>query len=460
MANVLVNEKTLKAIADAVRARGSTSALMKPGEIPNAVSRIPSGGSAADMSLPVRFFDYEGTLLYSFSLEELAGMERLPDLPFHEGLVCVGWNWTLEDLKKTNREMNVAAQYVTDDGATRIYVSLDKDMLEPQVSFGQSEDHGVKVDWGDGSEPETAEGWNYTKITLTHRYREPGEYVIRFLPQGENQVSFFGSYNSGSYAFTAGKSSVQENMKYLSAVRKIEAGSQVRELGDYCFSSFSRLESLTMGNAIEWGNGVVKECYSLRFLGLPEGKEILSGYFFNSCIKLEHVSLPNTISWLVDYAFAKCSALQTVTLPDSVTEAGRRVFNDCLSLTEVHLPVMLKKMEVSFFQGCQMLEKVRLPEGIKEITDSMFSGCCTLTEMVIPKTVTTISRYCFENCHGMKRYYFLSDLPPELTMTSAFLGLPNDCKFYVPKGRLDIYKTAESWSDYASYMVEMEGDVL
>lgn len=70
MANVLVNEKTLKAIADAVRARGGTSALMKPGEIPDAVSRIPSGGSDADMSLPVRFFDYDGTLLYSFSLED------------------------------------------------------------------------------------------------------------------------------------------------------------------------------------------------------------------------------------------------------------------------------------------------------------------------------------------------------------------------------------------------------
>ena len=76
MANVLVNEKTLKAIADAVRAQGGTSALMKPGEIPDAVSRIPSGGSAADMSLPVRFFDYDGTLLYSctaFPLRSLQG---------------------------------------------------------------------------------------------------------------------------------------------------------------------------------------------------------------------------------------------------------------------------------------------------------------------------------------------------------------------------------------------------
>ena len=58
------------------------------------------------------------------------------------------------------------------------------------------------------------------------------------------------------------------------------------------------------------------------------------------------------------------------------------------------------------------------------------------------------------------RYYFLPDSPPELTTTGTFLGLPKDCKFYVPKGRLDVYQTAESWSSYASYMVEMEGDVL
>ena len=151
MANVLVEEETLTAIADAVRARGGTSELMKPSEIPDAVSRIPSGSSGADMSLPIRFFDYDGTLLHSFSLEELAEMEDLPDLPSHEKLICTGWNWTLEDLKATNREMNVAALYVTDDGATRFYVVLDEDMLEPQVSFGQTFYNGVEIDWGDGS---------------------------------------------------------------------------------------------------------------------------------------------------------------------------------------------------------------------------------------------------------------------------------------------------------------------
>lgn len=41
MANVLVNGKTLKAIADAVRARGGTSALMKPGGDPRCCKQDP-----------------------------------------------------------------------------------------------------------------------------------------------------------------------------------------------------------------------------------------------------------------------------------------------------------------------------------------------------------------------------------------------------------------------------------
>ena len=252
---------------------------------------------------------------------------------------------------------------------------------------------------------------------------------------------------------------MRENMKYLSAVRKIEVGSQVRELGDYCFCSFFRMESITMGNAVEWGNGVVKECCSLKFLGLPEGKEMLPGYFCDGCVQLEHISVPNTIVRLWDYVFDKCTTLQEVTLPDGVTDIGRHVFESCCCITEMIPPKGLRKIGNGAFQGCRMLEKVVLPDGIAEIVDSLFSGCYTLTEIVIPKSVTTVSRYCFENCQCMKRYYFLPDSPPELTTTGTFLGLPKDCKFYVPKGRLDVYQTAESWSSYASYMVEMEGDI-
>ncbi len=460
MANVLVEEETMTAIADAVRARGGTSALMKPAEIPDAVSRIPSGSSGADMSLPVRFFDYDGTLLYSFSLEELAGMESLPDLPFHEGLVCTGWNWTLEDLKATNREMNVAALYVTDDGATRFYVTLDEDMLEPQVAFAQTDESRVKVDWGDGSEPEMEEEWgNYERVVLKHRYQKSGSYVIRFIPQGECQIRFLGSNNSGAYIFTSSKSSAQENVKYLSAVRKIELGKQVKDLDDYCFSYYSRLENITLGQVVTIGNGIVKECWSLKFLGMSKGKTMLSSYLCDGCEQLTGISLPNGLTDLGDYVFDGCRSLKRVTLPDGIVNAGRYVFSDCRTLEKVYIPDSLVQMGTGIFKGCRMLEKFQIKNGVTEIADSMFSGCYTLAEMTIHGAVKTVSRYAFENCKGIQNYYFLPVNPPALGATSAFMGISKDCKIYVPKGSLEAYQTADNWNIYASYMFEMDGDI-
>ena len=460
MANVLVEEETLTAIADAVRARGGTSALMKPAEIPDAVSMIPSGSSGADMSLPVRFFDYDGTLLYSFSLEELAGIESLPDLPVHEGLVCIGWNWTLEDLKTTNREMNVAALYVTDDGATRFYLVLDEDMLEPQVSFGQSFTNGVKVDWGDGSELETAEGWNYNRITLTHRYQKAGEYVLRFLPQENNMVMFMGSYSEGSYVFTAGKKSKEENMKYLSAVRKIEVGRNVKGLDSYCFCCFPRMETITLTKTDNlFGNGIVKCCYSLKFLGIPDNMEALPRYLCEQCISLKNVSVPNGLETIPDNAFSECRSLEKITMPETVTSLGRSALNECLAMKELYLPEKVSAIDGNVFRKDWLLEEIRLTNGITEIPDYAFSGCHMLTELVIPAAVTAVTKCAFENCKGMKRYYFLPVSPPKLSGATVFSGISDDCKIYVPKGSLEAYQTANSWSNFASYMVEMDGDV-
>ena len=103
MRNILVEQGTMAAIADSIRERGGTDGRMKPAAMPQAILDIPAGGTGADESLPVRFFDYDGTLLYSYSLEELQGMAALSELPAHEGLVCQGWNWSLEGLKAVNR---------------------------------------------------------------------------------------------------------------------------------------------------------------------------------------------------------------------------------------------------------------------------------------------------------------------------------------------------------------------
>lgn len=60
----------------------------------------------------ITFYDYDGTIVTSWTLAELATKTALPDYPSHAGLICQGWNWSLADLKTTNRKMNVGAMYI------------------------------------------------------------------------------------------------------------------------------------------------------------------------------------------------------------------------------------------------------------------------------------------------------------------------------------------------------------
>ena len=51
--------------------------------------------SGADSGKPVKFRDCDGTILHSYTVDEVASMSNLPPLPTRDGLICQEWNWTL-----------------------------------------------------------------------------------------------------------------------------------------------------------------------------------------------------------------------------------------------------------------------------------------------------------------------------------------------------------------------------
>jgi hypothetical protein len=51
-------------------------------------NKLPSNLEEKD----VNFYDYDGTLLYSYTKEECLELEELPSNPSHNGLVAQGWN--------------------------------------------------------------------------------------------------------------------------------------------------------------------------------------------------------------------------------------------------------------------------------------------------------------------------------------------------------------------------------
>ena len=54
----------------------------------------------------------------------------MPANPTHTGLTSQGWNWTLANAKtyvSTYGSLNIGQMYVTDDGKTRLYLTITSD---------------------------------------------------------------------------------------------------------------------------------------------------------------------------------------------------------------------------------------------------------------------------------------------------------------------------------------------
>jgi len=88
MSEYLVNDSDLTAVASAIRTKGGTVAsLTFPSGFVSAIDAIPIGGGAV-MENDVNFFDYDGTLLYSYSATDALALTSLPENPTHAGLTA------------------------------------------------------------------------------------------------------------------------------------------------------------------------------------------------------------------------------------------------------------------------------------------------------------------------------------------------------------------------------------
>ena len=170
----------LKDVADAIRAKKGTSALINPKDFSAEIASIQSGvggGSVSVSPKAVNFRDYDGTILHSYTKEEFLALSELPPLPTQEGLICQEWNWTLADAQEYVAEygvLEVGATYITDDGKTRLYIEIaTKGRMDVPLYIQQTIANGVTIDWGDGSETETLSGTG--KVTTTHKYADVGK---------------------------------------------------------------------------------------------------------------------------------------------------------------------------------------------------------------------------------------------------------------------------------------------
>ena len=350
----------------------------------------------------VNFYDYDMKRIASYTLLEAQALAALPTQPTHEGLTAQGWNHTLAQVNATTRPIDVGAMYITDDGKTRLYITLpDNEQTVVTLMFNQSVAYGVTIDWGD-SATQTLSGTG--NVNLTHTYAASGDYVITLNPQSGCSLNF--GANSSTYCIMGLTGTY--NKVYCNMLRKVEIGSNV---------------------------------------------STINAYAFNYCYSLKNIIIPNGVTNIGNRVFEYCQSLQSVVFPSSVTTLGETLFSNCTKLESVIIPPSVSTHNSYMFSSCTLLLNVIIPSGVTAITNGMFSNCYMLQKVIVPANITYISDNAFSNCYGVGAYYFLSTTPPTLQSTSVFSNITGDTKMYVPAASLNTYKAATNWSTYASRMI-------
>ena len=452
MAEYLTNSTDLTKVANAIRAKGGTTEqLIYPDGFVTAISNIPTGGTPSEppAESDINFYDYDGTLLYAWTLDELAGKTALPDLPTRTGLTCQGWNWTLAEIKSLNRKVQVGLNYITDDGKTRLYITIP-DVVSTwtiPLCFLQTVANGVTVDWGDGSAAQTFAGTG--EIQTTHQFTA-GDHIIT-LAVADGCTLTLGRNASVRNVFGALGTS---NASITSTLKRVEIGKNVTRLGSYGFSECRQLSTITIPVSVtSVGGNALSICYALEAVVLPKGCTISESWTFYDDKALRIVSIPSGITKIGTQVFRSCESLKSITLPDTLTEISAFAIGYCRTIDELILPNSVTSIGDSALTWLASASKLVIGSGITTIPANFASTCYSLIRIDFPAGITSIGASAFANCQGVLWYNFTHcTAVPTLANTNAFTNINANCKIQVPASLVDEWKAATNWATYADHI--------
>lgn len=445
----------------------------------------------------VQFLDYDGTLIHSYTKTEFLALTEMPVQPSKTGLICQGWNWSLEDAKSyvtDNGVLDIGATYITDDGKTRLYISTMTNNMTVPLYFNQSVANSVTIDWGDGSVTETLSGTG--NVSTSHTYEEIGDYIITLYVAEDCTVGL--GWNQGYEVCVLG--SVSSGTSYHASASNILQKAEIgaRTILHSGFSYCRNLKSVTIPVSITYCTGF-DECYSLSSIVIPNGTTNISREAFLNCYKLKSVTIPASIS-MIDYkAFRGCRSLTSITLPPAAGIDGMELFYDCSSLTSVRIPrnvtscflqeafcncILLSSIVLpppagghsmffnchslssvvlsdgithiqnSAFSGCYLLSSISMPNSLKEIGNYAFANCFDLVSVVFPSSLTTIGNNVFNGCANMRLLDFSASTTVPVLGTNVFSNTGHNFKIVVPDELYDEWIAASNWSSVASKIVK------
>ena len=258
-------------------------------------TNVPSSGGGNVEG--VSFIDYDGTIVETWALSDLANKTELPTPPVHDRLVFQQWNWTLEDIKAANSEMVVGALYTTVSGLTEFHIRVTKASGLAIVCNMVG-----NKNWGDGTED----------ALTSHTYADYGDYIITC--DGNTIVAKV----------------MGDTVVVRQTLLRVFIPNSVTIIRASAFNNCRALQSVSIPNSVTGiGDNAFNNCRALQSVSIPNSVTSIEDNAFNSCYALQSVSIPNSVKSIGDNTFNNCYALQSISIPNSVTSIGNSAFNNC-----------------------------------------------------------------------------------------------------------------------------------
>lgn len=377
-------------IATAITTKGGTVAAGAGFEdFSTAIGTIPAGGGDEPAEKDVNFYDYDGTLVYSYTAQEFLALTELPANPTHTGLTAQGWNWTLTDAKTyvtANGKLEIGQNYVTDDGKTRFYIDVSDVLVNVSITAKVNGTGSVVIDWGDDTTPDTVTLTGST-VSTPHTYTVAGHYCISYTITSGTDISCYNLICTDNSNW---------NRVVDRQVYKVEYGTNVIIVHE----NFYSVESVNIPHSCKFGDAAFRCSESLKSLVMPY--ELLAGEFSQEFtpLSLQRLIFNNGYNGTLSYALQKSLIVQLI-CPPTLQYIGNYALTDCKKLKTVIMP-NVALLYGNAFENCIMLDDVVIASGTTQLRTAVFKGCLTLTNVQIPASVTTIQANTFRDCVALK----------------------------------------------------------
>ena len=449
--------------------------------------RTISQNDAPNIRNPVKFVDYDGTLLHSYGVQAALALEELPELPTRPGLTNQGWNYTLAQLKtqvQTIGKAIVGCNYITTDGRTRFHITIPNSTFSLfKIGLAQTKTKTLVIDWGDG----TVEGeFGSTTYTIrSHQYSPssyPASYVIEVYGINGGLPNLAGAIVGGAGSSTTSNPS-QNNattqvtalgcmfdeievgevgptlgtntFRWITSVRTINLPRCITTLGQQCLGGLDAAKGLVIPSSVTTvNNSIFAYCYATEMISLPPTITAFTNTMFQSCNALMELVVPYSIASIGNQCFMNCGAMQDLKFPAAVTAIPSQAFQGCAAMPRAEFLGTVSSIGTSAFNGCNSLKEFTVGSGTTAIQSTTFSGCNAIQRITFLGDIASIATKAFNACYGCRVFDFRNNTQVPTLVSDAFNNTPSNKKIVVPDSLYTSWSGADVWSNYQSSIVK------